>query len=187
MDAVQLDMFAPVEEEPLYVICERKAEAICNELWAKYRGNVREYVAECVDRFVKAGIYWYDLREDDRVDYEDVIGECFCCGKPITAREICNVDAIEYSWKRKDGRHINAYVHYSGECIQKKVMNSDEFHKVYLRLTGYTDEEYIQNLKKEQPSVFQMRVQLGYYDEEGHRLQPEGFATDKKSKRRKVA
>ena len=95
--------------EPLHVRVKRRAEAICNELWNKHKGNVREYVAECVDRFAKENLPWYDLREDDRVQYDDVVGECFSCGKPITARDICKVSAIHYTWVRKDGKNINAY------------------------------------------------------------------------------
>lgn len=170
--------------EPLHVKVKRMAEAICGKLWDKHNGNIREYVEECVDRFAKENLPWYDLREDDRVQYDDVVGECFSCGKPITARDICNVDAINYTWVRKDGKNINAYVHYNEVCTIKSVMDYDEFHDVYLRLTGYTDEEYIQNMKRDQPSVFYARVKAGMYDEEGHRLHPEGWLSQPKRKKR---
>jgi len=177
--------------EPLYVTIERKSKAICDELWAKHGGNVREYVAECVDRFQKESLPWYDLRDDDRAQYDDVVGECFACGKPITAREICDVDAINYSWKRKDGKNIDAYVHYNDTCTQSHVMNTNKFHEAYLRLTGYTDEEYIQNLKKEQPSVFEARVRAGMYDEEGNRLHGEDWCSltlkDKQKKAKEIS
>lgn len=187
MESVQLDLFAEHENPvPLYVQVQRKEKAICDELWAKHNGNVKEYVEECVDRFEKENLPWYDLREDDRVQYDDVVGECFSCGKPITARDICNVDAILYSWKRKDGKNIDAYVHYNEYCATKSVNDHEKFHDVYLRLTGYTDEEYIQNLKLEQPSVFEARVKAGMYDEEGHRLHPEGWLCQPRKKKRKA-
>lgn len=172
--------------EPLHVKVKRMAEAILCELWDKHKGNVREYVAECVDRFAKEKLPWYDLREDDRVQYDDVVGECFSCGKPITARDICNVDAINYTWVRKDGKKINAYVHYNGVCTIKSVMDYEEFHKVYLRFTGYTDEEYIRKIMRDNPSVFYARVKAGMYDEEGNRLHPEGWLCQPKMKKRKA-
>lgn len=149
---------------------ERKEREIMDEEWAKANGNTLAYVAACVDRFDKELHFPYDLRDDDRVQYDDVVGHCFLCGKAITARDVCKVYALTYTWERKDGTTIEAYECFGEHACREPIVTTCDctdtaFHEAYLRLTGYTEKEYREKLKLESPTVYAARVASGIYKE----------------------
>lgn len=103
----------------------------------------------------------YDLRDDDEINDDDVVGHCMVCGKDVTKRDICNVDAVQYTWRHKDGHWFEAYQCWGkGHCAP----TDDD----YERLCGLTHEEHIERIRLEQPSVYAARKALGWagYDKE---------------------
>lgn len=160
--------------ENLHGRIERERMEFCDVAWKKANGDLVAYVRECV---ANTSIM-YDERDDVRLQDDDVIDHCFVCGRPITAGDMRRVDAISYSWKCKDGTIVSPRCCWGNEnCNAEKGDNpfgceDAGFHDHYLRITGFTDEEYIQDLKQNQPSVFAARVKAGMYTEEGRRLPP---------------
>lgn len=121
----------------------------------------KAYVRNCELSFHKAGLNRYDERDDETLDDDDVIDNCFYCGKPITAGMMRRVDAISYSWTHKDGTPVTARCCW-GDC---DIKTEKDLHKHYLRLCGLTEEEYREQLKREQPTVWKARVDAGMYKE----------------------
>lgn len=146
---------------------ERIAEQICDEEFERADGDIVKYVAACVDRFDKELPFHYDIRDDDRVRNEDVVGKCFFCGRDVTAQDVRRVDVVTYIWERKDGTTIEAYECFGSLACRKPVVICDSpntaFHEAYLRLTGYTEKEYREKLKQESPTVYAARVASGIY------------------------
>lgn len=132
--------------------------------------DIVKYVAACVDRFDKELPFAYDLRDDDRVKNEDVVGKCFLCGRDVTAQDVCLVDAVTYTLERKDGTTIEAYQCFGERACREPVVTTCDctdtaFHNAYLRLMGYTEQEYREKLKQESPTVYAARVAAGIYKE----------------------
>ena len=122
----------------------------------------KQYVKNCTLAFHKAGfVERYDERDDDTLDGDEVIDNCFYCGKPITVDMMRHVDAISYSWTHKDGTPVIARCCW-GDC---DVKIERDLHPYYLKLCGLTEQEYRERLKKEQPGVWQARVDAGMYKE----------------------
>lgn len=149
---------------------ERIAEQICDEEFERADGDIVKYVAACVDRFDKELPFPYDLRDDDRVKNEDVVGKCFLCGRDVTAQDVCLVNAVTYTWERKDGTTIEAYECFGSHACREPVVTTCDctdtaFHAAYLRLTGYTEAEYREKLKQDSPTVYAARVASGIYQE----------------------
>ena len=98
---------------------ERKASQICDEEFERADGDIVKYVAACVDRFDKELPFAYDLRDDDRVKNEDVVGKCFLCGRDVTAQDVCLVDVVTYTWERKRRAHNRYYASEKGKENRK--------------------------------------------------------------------
>lgn len=173
MQAVQMELFEPPKEIPIYEIMEAKRERIMSEEWAKLGDpnalNIREYVRACELRFDKELGESYDERYDERLDDNDILGECFNCGREITAGMMRRVDAICYSWTHKDGSPVTARLCWGNKDCHDVTKDPvwkcecDWIHKHYLRLCGLTEAEYREKLKREQPTVYEARVKSGYY------------------------
>lgn len=149
---------------------ERITEQICTEEFERADGDTVAYVAACVARFGRECAFPYDLRDDDRVKNEDVVGHCFLCGKPVTAQDVCLVNAVTYTWEKKDGTTIEAYKCFGKRACREPVVTTCDctdtaFHEAYLRLTGYTEQEYREKLKHDSPTVYAARVAAGIYQE----------------------
>lgn len=106
----------------------------------------------------------YDLRDDETIRDDDVVGHCMYCGAAVTKRAIRMVDAVSYSWRHRDGHWFEAYA-----CWGKQHdcgVESIDTH--YERLCGLTHEEHIERIRLEQPSVYAARKASGWagYDKE---------------------
>lgn len=105
----------------------------------------------------------YDLSDDELIGMDDVVGHCMECNAPITKSDICRVNAVNYTWKHKDGHTFEAYKCFGKHSREYGKKNPGsmgpgyyyDFHQKYLELCGLTEEEYKEDLKKNSPTVYQ--------------------------------
>lgn len=107
--------------------------------------------------------------EDETISDNHVVGNCFYCGKPVTAGMIRKVRAISYYWTHRNGTPIVATCCW-GKC---DIETEKDIHKYYLMLCGMTEQEYVERLKIKEPSVYKARVNAGFYN--GHPVNDGGL------------
>lgn len=173
---LQMDLFAQAEEKETFETAE-ELDARLAPARTFHKGtsaNAEEYVNKVLNLYKAEGAeHYYDLRDDDLIADDEVIGYCMACNKPVTKKDACEVNAFNYLWEKKDGRIFNAWLCRVGHSVDytEKAPGSMgpgyyyDFHKKYLELCEITEAEYIENLRQESPTVFKARQDGGQYVE----------------------
>ena len=130
------------------------------DMFKKLAGrDMTEYVARKVAESSDA--LRYDLRDDDTLNDDDIVGYCMYCGASVTKNDVCKVQAVTYTWVHKDRHVFEAYECWrSNTCT--KYSSKATLHDKVLEFCGLTEEEYIERLRTEQPTVYEARKQAGY-------------------------